>query len=217
MNQSHFVDLCFPLKGESIPADSAYQVYSALSHLITDIHHNPQIGIMPINGQLEKAKRRLKLTSKSRLVLRLPQTEIVQYLSLAGQRLVIGNETVQLQGGFLQPLVPSAQLYSRLVTLKGKMEPESFYESAQRAFKELGIQGEISLVTQAHIQTANQAQAKGSHSGVLRRTVQIKNNQIIGFALRANQLNSLDSLTLQEKGLGGRRHFGCGLFIPAQV
>ncbi len=44
----------------------------------------------------------------------------------------------------------------------------------------------------------------------------IKEVRIVGFALLVEGLRPDESLRLQEVGLGGRRHLGCGVFVPAQ-
>ena len=47
-----------------------------------------------------------------------------------------------------------------------------------------------------------------------RRIVTIAGARVVGFALDLSRLSEAASLTLQEQGLGGRRHMGCGLFLP---
>lgn len=38
----------------------------------------------------------------------------------------------------------------------------------------------------------------------------------MGFGLTVTNLNQIDSLTLQQEGLGGKRKMGCGMFVPVQ-
>jgi len=45
------------------------------------------------------------------------------------------------------------------------------------------------------------------------RTIRIHGKQILGFEVMAVHLNEQDSLHLQEEGFGGRRAFGCGIFV----
>lgn len=212
MIQTQSVDLCFPLEGKMIHGDSAYWVYAALSELIPELHNDADVGIHAIKGKPGR-DRRLTLTSQSKLVLRVPQSQLMRYLALAGQRLQLGEHSIQLQGGFLRQLVPASRLYSRLTTIRGFVDPENFQDAAQRQLRELGIQGQVLLVPQPEIAAINQGKATGSRSPFLRRTVQIKGKQIVGFALRVQDLTAEESLLLQERGLGGRRHFGCGLFV----
>jgi hypothetical protein len=45
------------------------------------------------------------------------------------------------------------------------------------------------------------------------RTIAIHGAQVLGFEVLARNLTPELSLALQDKGVGGRRAFGCGLFV----
>lgn len=219
---SHKVDLCFPVKmfktteaKHVLAADHGYLLYSALCQNIQELHNDPVVGVFSINGNPQK-NRTLELHTKSQLVLRLPNSHIGRYLSLAGQNLQVGEYSLQLQGGYLRQLVPVPRLYSRLVIIKGFTEPENFLAASQRQLTELEIQAQVGLVYQPQIAAENQGKDTGSRSVFLRRTLKIKDKQVVGFALQVEGLSAEESIRLQEKGLGGRRHFGCGLFMPDQ-
>jgi CRISPR-associated protein Cas6 len=47
-----------------------------------------------------------------------------------------------------------------------------------------------------------------------RRTVRIKDKEVVGYELLLDGLTAEESITVQEHGLGGRRHMGCGIFVP---
>ena len=44
--------------------------------------------------------------------------------------------------------------------------------------------------------------------------VRIKDREIVGYEVVIERLTAEESLTVQEHGLGGRRHMGCGVFTP---
>ena len=50
----------------------------------------------------------------------------------------------------------------------------------------------------------------------LLHTLRIKGLAIVGYGLLVSELSAADSLTLQERGLGGRTQLGCGFFVPAK-
>jgi len=39
----------------------------------------------------------------------------------------------------------------------------------------------------------------------------------VGYAVRVSGLSDEDSLKLQERGLGGKRRMGCGVFVPTLI
>jgi len=133
---------------------------------------------------------------------------------LAGKSLEMDGHQVRVGVPYTRALTPSARLYSRLVVIKGFVEPEAFLEGARRQLDSMGIKGTPYLVEQSHVEQNNREQAQGSHSPFLRRTIRIRDKEIVGFALGVEELTAEESILLQEKGIGGRRRFGCGVFVP---
>jgi len=207
------VDLRFRVLGNTIPVDHGYLLLSAVSQWIPKIHEDRDIGIHPIVGRLV-GNRQLALTPSSRLVVRLSSDQISEILPLAGKSLRIGDSVVRVGIPEIHPLIASARLFSRVVLIKGFTEPQSFLGAVSRQLEKLSITAHASLVEQSQIARANAGKTAGSHSDVLRRTVRIHGRDIVGFAVRVEELTAEESLRLQEKGVGGRRKLGCGIFVP---
>jgi len=207
------VDVSFPVRGSVIPADHGYLLFSALCSIIAPIHTVEDIGVHPIAGRLAR-DRSLSLTNRSHLTIRVDSRHIGNILPLAGKTLYLGDHKLRVDVPRVHPLLAAPRLYSRLVVIKGFMEPESFLNAARRQLGELKIDGRPRLVEQPHVASANIEKRSGSHSAFLRRTICIKGKEIVGFALRVEDLTAEESILLQEEGLGGRRHLGCGILIP---
>jgi CRISPR-associated protein Cas6 len=207
------VDVRFRLQGNLIPADHGYPLFSAVSQLIPELHSDEEIGVHPIAGR-PSGNRCITLMEGSSLSIRLPANRIKQVLPLAGKVLSIGEYTVRVGTPQTIALKPAACLYSRLVVIKGFLEPLAFLEAAQRQLEKLDIKGKASLVPQPNIAESNADRHTGTRSPFLRRTIRIRGKEVVGFALRVDGLTAEESILLQEKGLGGRRRFGCGVFIP---
>jgi len=188
------VDLAFRLTGSKVPVDHGYALYSAISRFLPEIHGAKNIGVHPIRGTYS-GDGELMLRDSSRLVLRLESERIGEVLKLAGKRLEIDNYNLRVGIPEVRLLRPRASLYSRLVTIKGFMEPDSFIEAGTRQLEKIGVKAEIQVGE--------------------RRTLRVKDKQVVGFELVALELDAEDSLRLQENGLGGRRHMGCGVFVPS--
>lgn len=207
------VDVRFLLQGSLIPADHGYHLFSAVSQLVPELHSDEGVGLHPIAGR-PCGNRCITLSKGSSLTIRLPADRIKQILLLAGKSLEIGEHKVRVGIPQTVALKSAARLYSRLVVIKGFLEPQTFLEAAQRQLEELNIRGKPSLVPQSHVAAANADKKIGSRSPFLRRTIKIRDKEVVGFALRVEELTAEESIRLQEKGLGGRRRFGCGVFIP---
>ena len=209
------VDIRFRLLGSEIPADHGYLLFAAVSELVPAFHHDEEIGIHPISGRLI-GNRQLAFTERSLLTIRIDSERVSQTLGLTGKALRIGPAVVQVGVPHVLALEPSPRLYSRLVVIKGFLEPDAFLEAAGRQLQALEIRGEVSLVPQLQIAAANQGRTGGSRSPYVRRTLRIRDKEVVGFAVRAEGLTAEESVRLQEQGLGGRRRFGCGVFVPAE-
>lgn len=187
-----FVDLAFRLMGTKLPVDHGYALYSAISRLIPKIHHAKEVGVHPVRGQYS-GEGNLQLMPSSRLIFRLPDDCIRPYLKLAGKILEVDGHKLRVGVPETRLLRPAAALYSRVVTIKGFMEPEAFLEAARRQLQAMGVTVDLRVGE--------------------RRTFRVKDKQVVGFEVMALDLNAEDSIRLQEVGIGGRRRMGCGILV----
>jgi CRISPR-associated protein Cas6 len=198
------VDLSFVIQGNSIPLDHGYFLFSSLSRRLPCIHELPSIGVHPIKGnRIEPGL--LRLCSNSRLKLRVASEVIGELLPLAGSEIDLNGHFLTIGIPSMEPLTPAPALAARMVTLKGMMEPDTFLDSIKRHLFERQIQATPTLVP---------AEPNDSQSKPIRRVVRIQGRTVVGFALRVTGLTADESIRLQEVGLGGRRHMGCGVFVP---
>ena len=186
------IDLAFRLNGSSVPVDHGYALYAALSRIAPEIHAAKEIGVQSIRGTYA-GNGLLHLTEFSRLILRLPDDQIRAYLKLAGKKLEIDGRAAFVGIPKVRALRPVVSLRARLVTIKGFMEIDTFLEAAKRQLQAMNVAGEISVGE--------------------RRTFRVKEKQVVGFEVAVTTLTAQESLTLQERGLGGRRRMGCGVFV----
>lgn len=199
------IDLCFTISGSALPIDHGYALYSAVSRVLgPDTHGANGMGIHPIRGE-PMGNACLCLGERSRLRIRTPVDSIPPLLKLSGKTLDVDGHVIRLGVPQTYALEPAAALSSRLVTIKGFEKPAPFLEAVQRQLDTLGIAGHPAIplrTTEAH---------QGEPT---RRVLKIKDKTVVGFALIVSELTAGESLTLQEKGIGGRRHMGCGVFAP---
>jgi CRISPR-associated protein Cas6 len=210
--QEIVVDMAFVVNGGAIPADHGYLLMAAISRHLPELHGDESIGIHPIGGQLVGG-RQLSLTRESRVTLRFPASKVGQAVRLAGRRLDLGGASVTLGVPSIHSLTPVASLTSRLVVISGFTDAEPFLEAARRQLEERGIGGVATLVRRVGSKPLEGR--TGSATEVMRRTLRIREREIVGFAVRVDDLGPEGSLRLQAVGIGGRRRFGCGIFVPA--
>ena len=193
------IELSFTIQGQTLPADHGYLLYASLSRLLPDVHRENGLAVHPIRGR-QAGERQLQLQPWSRLVIRTQPESIPALISLAGKQLTLAGRVLRIGVPQVLSLVPAPTLRSRLVTIKldkdnGPITAETFLPAVRRQLDSLSISAEA-LVTIGR-----------------RRTLRIKDKEVIGFEVIVEGLTAEESLALQEHGLGGRRHMGCGVFV----
>lgn len=210
------LELVFPLiAAHPIPSDHGYLLYGAVTQCLPELHDGEKkLAIHPIRGQ-QVGNRLIQLTDQSQLVLRVPDGEVAPLLKLAGQALRIGATSVRVGVPQVRGLIPATVLRSRLVTIKivgtkaAALTPELFLNAARRRLTKMGLSDQIQLTIPTR--TGPEADAKPVPQ---RRTMRVHDVEIVGYELIAEGLTAEESLTLQIEGLGGKRHMGCGVFVP---
>jgi CRISPR-associated protein Cas6 len=201
INSKSFVDAAFPLRGQAIPIDHGYPLFSALSRRLPALHEKREWAVHPVRGHYQ-GKGVLALTRDSHVRLRLPTDDIQRILPLGGCSLSLAEYAVTLGFPRITPLRTTSHLQSRLVAIKGfGQSADDFVGALSRQLDALGpALGQES--TSVEIQVGP------------RRVLHIKGTTIAGHAVALAGLHAQASLLLQCRGLGGRRHMGAGVFIP---
>jgi CRISPR-associated protein Cas6 len=188
------IDLLFPVRGGPVPLDHGYLLFSALSARLPGLHARADIGVFTLRG--ESATRELLHLGRGTLRLRCPADAVPLLLPLVGAPLEVAGRALVLGAPTLRALEPVPSLSARVVTFKHALEEAAFHSAALKFLGELGCQARLKVGR--------------------RRVVGIAGKKVVGFALDLEGLSGEHSLLLQEKGLGGRRHMGCGLFLPTR-
>ncbi len=194
------VELNFPVQGKYLPADHGYAIYAAFVHLIPEIRQQTMLSILTVPG-FGDGQGKILLTEQSHLKIRVPVSKIPLVYQLAGKQVSVGSHQIQIGIPKISIIQPSSRLKARIVTIKGYIEPQPFLSSAQRQLNKLSISGEVSIPVDRN-------------SNPSRKTIKIQRYSIVGFTVEVSGLSEEDSLILQQWGLGGKRHMGCGIFIP---
>ena len=194
-----YVDLKFPLSGHTIPFNHGYPLYGAISHQFPVIHDLITLSIHPITGKPE-FPHLLHLTEDSHLCLRLPINQVPLIYRLAGKTLTLNDHKIRLGLPESIFITPHPYLSSRLVLIRGFDDPKPFLEAAQRQLNQRNITATLSLTTRPQGEP-------------IRRTIKIKSKTLVGYGVKISNLNEEDSISLQEKGIGGKHKMGCGVFI----
>lgn len=193
------VDIRWPLvQLGRIPVHHQYELLSGLSRVVPEVHASTSVGVHPIRGFVVEPGL-LELNGSSAVTLRAPVDLIPKLLPLGGKKLDIAGCPVRLGVPQVFALTPSGHLWAHIVTIKGYMEMPQFEAAVRRKLDILEVRDSVRVEVGR------------------RRLIRIRGQAIVGFGLRLCDLSESESIRVQHYGLGGRRHFGCGLFQPDQT
>lgn len=196
---THVVDVHFRLQGAQIDADHGYALYAAISRVLETpgdqwLHAADDWGLLPVRGRYVGGGK-LALGRAARFGLRLPAGKIPKILPLAGKRLDINGDRFMVGTSATAALKPVAVLYAHVVTTKNGEGEARFDAEIARQLEALEIRGKAS---------------RGP-----RRIFTVKDKKVVGYSLLVSELTGEEAIRLQERGLGGRRKMGCGVFLEA--
>lgn len=205
LSSERVVDLTFRIQLRELPVDHAQVLSQGILQYLPWIQAEPLAGIHLIhiagsqNGWMkpEDPSASLYPSRRTRLRLRIPITRLDDAKELIGQTINLGGHELRIDAAEKRPVYSSAVLLSRhLIVEPGESETE-FLQRILNEINQLGIRCRRLL--------------PGRHVSLT-----LANGPVETCSLMAADLTPMDSITLQELGIGKGRHFGCGLFIPCK-
>jgi len=191
MNEApNMIDVVFDLNGTSVPESYPFLLWSEVVRCLPWLKNEVNAGILPLRGSA--SGENTLLSKRTKLVLRVPAEHAEQTLHLSGQQLDIDGSILAVGKGKLRQLQATTTLHAHLVESNlGEIE---FLAEMKHKLQALNIS--CNLICDKH------------------RKVRGVKQTLNGFGLVLHDLKPAASLQIQSMGLGGSRHFGCGIFVP---
>ena len=190
---SRVLDIHYDLSGSEIPEDHGPALYAELLHHLPWLADTPGAAVHPVHGAPSGRNANMVINRRVKLVLRLPVARLEEARALVGKRIDPGAGQLVIGDLKAKQLTPFGTLYSHFVTL-GDADEAAILVEARKQLDEMGIQC-------------------GLIPG-MRRKMQSPDGMISGHSLMLHDLSLVQSLAVQEHGLGLHRVWGCGIFIP---
>ncbi len=93
MNQEHIINLCYKVKGDTLPVDHGFALFSSISKILPHFHSESRVGLRLIRGRYV-GNGLLSIKPVAELIFRMPGLLIPEYLSLSGKNLDISGHKV---------------------------------------------------------------------------------------------------------------------------
>jgi len=219
MTGTRWVDVEFAVTGTALPVDHGYALFGALCRVVPQLHERRSWAVLPIQGS-HTAAGLIHLGLRSRVALRLPVDAIPEVVPLAGQDLVVDGHRLKIGVPTISVLRPASVLKAHIVLIANALDPRE-EEPAQRSAFQKAVEARVRSVAEDGAELVVEAGRRhvmriGPLRTKVRQGVSVEDRDVVvGFGVTVSGLSDETSLALQERGVGGRRHMGAGVFVPA--
>jgi len=198
------VDVSFDMQCQSLPVDHLYALSQAIQAILPWLKEEPLAGVHSIHGAAsghgwhrpEGQGDVMYLSRRTKLILRIPRHRFDDVQALNEQTLdILGNSLTVGSNNSEKTLKQNPVLFARYIVADSNQEEEMFLTQSVMALQDLDIHCRKILCGKT-------------------RQVLLEKKQLFTRSLMVADLEPLESIVLQEQGLGANREMGCGLFIP---
>lgn len=187
---TEMIDVVFDLEGAFVPEGYPFVLWSEVARCMPWMEDEKNAGIHPLRGSASGDNT--LLSKRTKLILRVSAERSAQTVELSGQRLSIDGSILLVGKGNERQIRAATTLHSHLVeSNSGEIE---FLADMKEKLQAMNIS--CNLICDKH------------------RNVRGAGQSLSGFGLVLHDLKPLSSIQIQRMGLGGARHFGCGIFVP---
>ncbi|MCK5263702.1 MAG: type I-MYXAN CRISPR-associated protein Cas6/Cmx6 [Gammaproteobacteria bacterium] len=196
------VDLSFKILCQQLPTTHAWELSQALYEILPWLSDETEVGVHQIHGatagngwERPADGELIHLSKRTRMNLRVPRTRVEEAILLVGAKMDIAGYEVEIGAVTEKPLIPLGTLFSRYVVVPDGLDEDGFVEWVVDELARRDIKLRKMLCGMTH-------------------TIQTPDENIQTRSLMMADLDKQTSIALQEQGVGGARHLGCGIFMP---
>lgn len=199
------VDLSYRINCKQIALDHAHDLSQALHRALPWLADEDDAGVHLIHGASSgngwqrpdetSSESFIYLSKRARMQLRVPRERIDEAQELTGQTLQVGDYPVEVGAAEVKPLTTLGTLFARYIPLLEGEDEEAFLARIVEEIRALDIKVKKVLCGVGH-------------------SFQLPEGRVETLSVMVADLDPRASVTLQQKGIGGGRKHGFGLFIP---
>jgi len=198
------VDVFFSVKCKCLPLEHMQALSTSLYTVLPWLEHESLAGILPIAGSesgngWERScdpDELIYLSRRQKMMMRLPKQRLDEAEKLVGQKINVAGYEVEFGKCAIKKLSDLPTAFCRSIMINERMDENDFL---QWAFEEL-----------QNMDITVQKMMAGKE-----RAIKLANeNERITRSLMVAELKQIESVRLQQHGLGEGRKLGCGIFMP---
>lgn len=187
---SEIIDVVFDVEGTSVPENYPFRLWDELVRIVPWMQGQENIGVIPLRGS--SSGNRLLLSRRSKLILRLPAELEAGISALSGHVLNMEGGVLKVGAGKSRAILAAPTLHAWMV--ESDLDEVAFITAMREQLRSMGIS--CNLICDKH------------------REISEGKQSLRGFGLVLHDLKPAASVQIQQAGLSGARHLGCGIFVP---
>jgi CRISPR-associated protein Cas6 len=197
------VDVVYGISCRALPVDHAYALSSAICNELDWFEGEPDAAVHTIhvaasgNGwyRPDDTRQLLYPSRRTKLTLRIPKQRVEDARSLVGKTLDIDGNSLVVNSMSQKNLSDITTIFARYIVVERAATEMEFLSEIMASLQQMGVKPKKMLCGKETV-------------------LSIDEGSIITRSLMIADLTFKESILLQQKGLGGYRWMGCGIFLP---
>ncbi|MBT7543516.1 MAG: type I-MYXAN CRISPR-associated protein Cas6/Cmx6 [Gammaproteobacteria bacterium] len=198
--EDKIIDVSFRVDCNKISADHAYDLFEAVSSKLPIINDIDNLAIHSVYGAesgagWERPETEIYLSKRTRFCIRTPVEYAEKVFSLDKQTLKVGEYEMKLSKPNIKKLIITDTLFCRTVVVEHNKNEDEFLEDVKKSLNLMKINVKKMLCGKEHL-------------------IKTPKKILVGKTLLITDLGKLESIKIQELGIGLGKLYGCGIFLP---
>ena len=198
------VDVYFSVKCKCLPLEHMHALAESLYTVLPWLKDEPLAGILPIAGsesgngwvRSNDPNELIYLSRRQKMMMRLPKERLAETEKLVGKTISVAGNDLEVGKSSIKKLSDLPTAFCRSILVDEKMEEDDFLKWAFDELSKMDIPVRKMMAGKERV-------VQLPHGG-----------ERVTRSLMLAELKQLESIRLQQHGLGEGRKHGCGIFMP---
>ena len=200
-NTSDMIELSFSVDCKELPYDHAFELSSEILNLMPEIKNDKRNAIQTLhgpmsgNGWVRPDGQNIPLSKRAKLIMRINKSQIDHIKMIEGREINLFGNKLKIGKSKVKSFVIVKDLFCRFIISDPNIDEDKFLELIQNELRQYNINLRKALCGQS-------------------KMIRFGSETFYTRSLMIADLSKKESLRLQEEGVGERRLYGCGIFLP---
>tara|TARA_E500000331_G_C17235949_1_gene704808 strand:- start:1148 stop:1822 length:675 start_codon:yes stop_codon:yes gene_type:complete len=200
-DSSQMIDVAFHINCKTLPYDHAFELSQKIINLLPWMKKSKLSGIQTLhgpdsgNGWVRSENDEIFLSKRTRLILRVPRSEVSKTKSLESEVIKVLGSDIKIGKSTTKSFLVVRDLICRFVLCDDSQDEEEFLSSIRNELRNHNIVIKKAICGKT-------------------KNLMINGNKKFTRSLMIADLSKENSILLQDLGVGDGRLFGCGIFLP---